>query len=231
RRFVRRPEGGRVFRSGDRVRRTAAGGLEFVGRDDDQVQVNGHRVETGEVRAALRSHPDVGDCVVLLQDQALAAYVVAAAGRRPADEIHDHLRDRLPGHMVPAVLTFVDRLPLTDRGKVDLAALRAAYAPRPAADPVASPADGPGPAGKPVPEVVRRVWSQLLGGVDLREHDDFFKRGGHSLLAVHAVGRIRAELGHRVPVRVMFEKTTLGEFTQAVTKIVAAAEAAPPPGG
>ena len=64
------------------------------------------------------------------------------------------------------------------------------------------------------------MWSQLLGGVELQEHDDFFKRGGHSLLAVNAVGRIRTELGHRVPVRIMFEKTTLGEFTKAVTEIV-----------
>ncbi|WP_328609419.1 non-ribosomal peptide synthetase [Amycolatopsis sp. NBC_00345] len=222
-RFVRLPDRGRVFRSGDRVRTNAAGVLEFLGRDDDQVQLNGHRVEIGEVQSALRTHPDVEDCVVLPQDQALAGYVVATGNRRPAEEILGHLRDRLPGHMVPNVLTFVDRLPMTDRGKVDLAALRATHATS-----TVRTTDSPAPAGSPVPEVVRRVWSQLLGGIELREHDDFFNRGGHSLLAVHAVGRIRAELGHRVPVRVMFEKTTLGEFTEAVTKIVTSAEAASP---
>jgi amino acid adenylation domain-containing protein len=224
-RFVELPDRGRVFRSGDRARMSAAGVWEFLGRDDDQVQVNGLRVEIGEVRAALRTHPDVEDGVILARDQALAGYVVAAdnrANRRPsADEILDHLRDRLPGHMVPTVITFLDRLPMTDRGKVDLAALRA----MPATG-TEHTADSSAPSDDPVGEVVRRVWSQLLGGIELREHDDFFNRGGHSLLAVNAVGKIRKELGHRVPVRIMFEKTTLGEFTKAVTKIVTAAEAA-----
>ena len=129
-RFVRLPDRGRVFRSGDRVRTTAAGVFEFLGRDDDQVQINGLRVEIGEVQSALRTHPDVEDCVILPQDQALAGYVVAGGDRRSADEILDYLGDRLPGHMVPNVITFVDRLPMTDRGKVDLAALRATHATR-----------------------------------------------------------------------------------------------------
>jgi amino acid adenylation domain-containing protein len=219
-RFVELPGRGRVFRSGDRVRMSAAAVWEFLGRNDDQVQINGHRVELGEVQSALRTHPDVEDCAVLPHNQTLAGYVVAPADRRSADEIHDYLRDRLPGHMVPDVITFVDRLPMTDRGKVDLAALRALHTPD-----SEQATEGPAPAEDPVREVVRRVWSQLLGGIELREHDDFFKRGGHSLLAVNAVGRIRKELGHRVPPRIMFEKTTLGEFTKAVTKIVAAAAA------
>lgn len=219
-RFVLLPDLGRVYRSGDRVRTTAAGVFEFLGRNDEQVQINGHRVEIGEVQSALRAHPDVVDCVVLPHEQALAGYVVAATGRRSVDGIHDYLRDRLPGHMVPNVITFVDQLPMTERGKVDLAALRALHA-APAADP--TPAADPAPAEDPVREVVARVWSQLLGGIELREEDDFFERGGHSLLAVQAAGRIRTELGHRVPPRIMFEKTTLGEFTKAVTEIVAPA--------
>ncbi|MFB8241498.1 non-ribosomal peptide synthetase [Kitasatospora purpeofusca] len=224
-RFVHLPGLGRVFRSGDRVRTTAAGALEFLGRDDDQVQVNGHRVEIGEVMSALRAHPDVQDCAVLPQGHALTGFVVAAPDRRSADGIHAHLRGRLPGHMVPNVIVFVDRMPVTERGKVDLAALRALHAARTTdGSATAHVADGPAPAedGDPVREVVRRVWSQLLGGIELREDDDFFERGGHSLLAVQAVGRIRKELGHRVPPRIMFEKTTLGEFAEEVTRIVAA---------
>ena len=218
-RFVQLPNRGRVFRSGDRVRMTATGGLEFLGRDDDQVQLNGHRVELGEVMSALRTHPDVEDCVVLPQEQALAAYVVAKVNRRSADEILGYLGDRLPGHMVPNVITFVDRLPMTDRGKVDLAALRARHADNPV------PAtNSPALTGNPVREVVARVWSQLLGGIELREDDDFFHRGGHSLLAVQAVGRIRAELRHPIPVRIMFQKPTLGEFTKAVAEIVTSPE-------
>ncbi|MCX4683047.1 non-ribosomal peptide synthetase [Kitasatospora purpeofusca] len=225
-RFVQLPNVGRVFRSGDRVRTTAAGTLEFLGRDDEQVQVNGHRVELGEVMSALRAHPDVQDCVVLPQGQALAGFVVAAPDRRSADGIHAHLRGRLPGHMVPNVIVFVDRLPVTERGKVDLAALRALSAGGTTAGAEGTEGTSADRAadGDPVLEVVRRVWSRLLGGIELREDDDFFERGGHSLLAVQAVGRIRKELGHRVPPRIMFERTTLGGFAEEVTRIVAAAE-------
>ncbi len=228
-RFVRLPGLGRVFRSGDRVRTTTSGALEFLGRDDDQVQVNGHRVELGEVMSALRTHPDVRDCVVLPQGQALAGFVVAAPDRRSADGIHAHLRGRLPGHMVPNVIVFMDRLPVTERGKVDLAALRALPTARTPADTertegTEDTSTGRAADGDPVLEVVRRVWSRLLGGIELREDDDFFERGGHSLLAVQAVGRIRKELGHRVPPRIMFERTTLGGFAEEVTRIVAAAE-------
>ncbi|MFJ4095207.1 non-ribosomal peptide synthetase [Kitasatospora sp. NPDC089913] len=229
RRFVRLPGRGRVFRSGDRVRTVPTGALEFLGRNDDQVQVNGHRVEIGEVVSALRAHPDVRDCAVLPEGHALAGFVVAAPDRRSADGIHAHLRGRLPGHMVPNAIVFVDRLPVTERGKVDLAALRVLRAARvtktvEGTDGTARGTDSPAPSGDgdPVREVVRRVWSQLLGGIELREEDDFFERGGHSLLAVQAVGRIRKELGHRVPPRIMFERTTLGEFTAEVTRIVAA---------
>ncbi|MFI5930580.1 non-ribosomal peptide synthetase [Actinoplanes sp. NPDC051494] len=231
RRFVTLPDRGRVFRSGDRVRRNTAGVLEFLGRDDDQVQINGLRVELGEVRSVLLSHPDVRDAVVLAQDETLTGYVVAPAERRSADGIHDYLRDRLPGHMVPTAIAFADRMPMTDRGKVDLVALRAipvtpAAGAMPATDDPDTTGD-PDTTTDPVREVVRRVWSGLLGGIDLGDHDDFFTRGGHSLLAVRAAGRIGAELGHRVPVRIMFEKTTLDEFSAAVTTIVTAAGAVP----
>lgn len=219
-RFVQLPDLGRVFRSGDRVRTTPAGALEFLGRNDEQVQVNGHRVEIGEVQAALRSHRDVEHCAVLLpHDHALAAFVVARKGS--ADGIYDHLRDRLPGHMLPSTITFVPQLPMTDRGKVDFAALGVLYT-APAASPAAAAA--PRPAADPVRETVARIWSQMLGGINLRDEDDFFERGGHSLLAVQAAGRLRKELGHRIPVRIMFEKPTLGEFTQAVTDLMTAAE-------
>ncbi|MGW7754498.1 amino acid adenylation domain-containing protein [Streptomyces violaceusniger] len=126
RRFVEMPGVGRVFRTGDRVTVTAAGRVLFVDRMDEQVQVAGNRVELGEVRAELCRHPSIADCAIALHgstEGTLAAYVVADPAPVPVGELRTFLLQRLPSHMVPSVITFLDRLPLTERGKVDLAAL------------------------------------------------------------------------------------------------------------
>lgn len=125
-RFVDLPGLGRVFRSGDLAEVDADGALVFTGRTDEQVQVAGNRVELGEVRAALNAHPAVAGCVVLPRRDTgatLVAYVVPAGDPPDIRALRAFLMARLPRHMVPSGVTFLDRLPLTDRGKVDVAAL------------------------------------------------------------------------------------------------------------
>src|SRR5438270_9127653 len=132
-RFLADPSGGgagaRLYRSGDLGRYLADGGIEYLGRIDQQVKVRGFRVEPGEVEATLDAHPAVRESVVVAREDAtgdkrLVAYVVAGGGEPfSAETLRDHLRQRLPGYMLPAAIVKVDALPLTEHGKVDRRAL------------------------------------------------------------------------------------------------------------
>ncbi|MFG5721120.1 amino acid adenylation domain-containing protein [Streptomyces murinus] len=125
--FTEEP-GQRMYRTGDRVRRSADGALRFLGRADDQVKVRGHRVELKEVEAAVGALPEVVDVVARavthLGEVQVAAYVAAAPGRTPdAAELRRELSARVPAHLVPAHLTVLPRLPRTPGGKLDPRAL------------------------------------------------------------------------------------------------------------
>ncbi|MFH8349734.1 amino acid adenylation domain-containing protein, partial [Streptomyces sp. NPDC018045] len=184
------PPGERMYRTGDVVRRRTDGSLEFVGRADEQVKVRGFRIEPGEVRAALTSHPAVGTAAVVARedrpgDRRLVAYVTSAPGRA-ADprELRRHAAARLPDHMVPAAIVALDTLPLTTGGKLDRARL-----PKPGHAAVSScraPRDGR-------ERTLSRLFAEVLGlgtdaaGVD----DDFFDLGGDSIIALQLVSRAR----------------------------------------
>ena len=209
RRFVDGPP--RMYRTGDLVRELPGGDLAYVGRADGQVKVQGFRVESGEVEAALARHPAVAACAVVAredppEDRRLFAFVVS---RAPLDqqELRRFLADRLPAHMVPAAFGFVDDLPLTEHGKVDRNALP-------------SPVRGgeAGAARSPAEERMAGIWAAVLGVAEsaIGPDDDFFELGGHSLLATQVVARIRDEYGTETPLRVMFESPTLAGLAAAV---------------
>jgi acyl-CoA synthetase (AMP-forming)/AMP-acid ligase II len=115
--FATKP-GARMYRTGDRVSRRSDGVLDFLGRLDRQVKVNGFRVELGEIEACLLAHPRIQAACVLADPQ-LTAYVVPA-GSVQLDELRAHVRENLPGYMTPAYWSLMDRLPLTPSGKVDM---------------------------------------------------------------------------------------------------------------
>ncbi|MFF8446875.1 amino acid adenylation domain-containing protein [Streptomyces leeuwenhoekii] len=177
--------GGRVYRTGDIARWLADGTLEYLGRADGQVKIRGHRVETGEVAAALRELPGVRDAVVTASGTGgggdrLAAYYVAGDGDPGADRLRAALLARLPAFMVPALWRRIERVPLTPSGKTDLRAL-----PDPRG--VAGPAGDTEPAD-PVQAALARIWAQVLGLERVGVHDDFYALGGDSirLLTVRA---------------------------------------------
>ena len=180
------PQGGRMYRTGDRVRQRPDGSLAFAGRADDQVKIRGHRVEIGEVEAALRALPEVADAVVLRREAPagvyLAGYVVPASGRRPeAGRLRAALARRLPEPMVPASLTLLDRLPVNANGKLDRNAL-----PDPAAD------DRRGrPPGSATERRLAGIWSEVLGFPVRVADRRFFALGGDSLSALRLVARLR----------------------------------------
>jgi amino acid adenylation domain-containing protein len=203
--------GGRLYDTGDRVRWLGGGTLQFLGRADEQVKVRGHRVEPGEVEAALRAHPGVHQAAVAARDDGagtrLVAYVTRkGAGFDPAG-LRRFLRERLPEPMVPADFVELEALPRTPSGKLDRRALPAP--PRPEAEGGAAPRT-------PVEEVLAGIWAELLGVDRVDRGADFFALGGHSLLAGRLVARVQEALGVEVPLRAVFEGTTLEAFARAV---------------
>jgi amino acid adenylation domain-containing protein len=202
------PPGGRLYRTGDRVRhRTADGALLFLGRLDRQVKIRGFRVEPGEVEAALSRHPAVRECAVLARPDGagLVAYVSLRAGAAP-EELRRFLAARLPAPLVPAGPVVLDALPQTPNGKVDRAALSRL-----------APETGPAPAAPrtALEEALAGLWREALGAA-AGPRDDFFARGGHSLLAVRLLSRVREALGSAPPLAAFLADPTLDGLARAL---------------
>ncbi|MDY4342216.1 non-ribosomal peptide synthetase, partial [Xanthomonas sp. LF07-6] len=163
-----RPE--RLYRSGDRVRWNAMGELEFIGRSDHQVKVRGHRIELGEVEAALQACVGVAAALVKVEQDSLWAYVELAGAT--AAQVEAALAERLPAYLLPSGYEVVRQWPLTRSGKIDRAAL----------------VRGQGTAARRAPanaveQALLEIWTALLKREDLAVSDNFFQKGGHSLLA------------------------------------------------
>ncbi|MER6632872.1 non-ribosomal peptide synthetase [Streptomyces sp. NPDC000987] len=203
--------GARMYRTGDLVRCRPDGMLEFVGRVDDQVKIRGHRVEPGEVEAALGRHPDLRQLAVVVDGAAgerrLVAHVVPATpGTRPAG-LREFLAARLPEWMIPSAFVVHPALPLTATGKIDRAALPAAPADGSDADAVSPRTD--------LERELAHLTAELLGLASVGVTDDFFALGGHSLLAMRLVSRVNDRFATEV---------ALGEFLYDPTVVRLAAE-------
>ncbi|WP_199791007.1 MULTISPECIES: non-ribosomal peptide synthetase [unclassified Streptomyces] len=194
--FVAHPlagPGGRLYRTGDKVRRLADGSLEFLGRVDRQVKINGYRIELGEVEHTLTSHRAVRESAVTVhvrgEHRELAAYVTvsdADADREgvPA-QLRAHLAERLPRHMVPATVTVLAAMPLNPNGKLDRAKLPD---PRTAVQVTdGRPWKGPETSAE---KAVAAAFEAVLGVRSIERDSDFFELGGTSFDAVRAVRRI-----------------------------------------
>ncbi|MEU3026955.1 amino acid adenylation domain-containing protein [Streptomyces incarnatus] len=226
-RFVADPfaaaPGARMYRSGDLVAWRADGTLEFLGRTDGQVKIRGFRVETGEVEAALATHPAVGDAAVVPHTDpasgrtVMVGHVVPAGGAPVPDaaELRAHLAASLPDHMIPAVFTTLEALPLTANGKVDRAALPAPERRFATGTEYEAPAT-------PTEELIAEVWQELLGAERVGVHDDFFELGGDSLLALRTVSRINALFATDLSPRALFESPTVAETAAGVEELVLA---------
>nr|WP_232071458.1 non-ribosomal peptide synthetase [Phytohabitans flavus] len=193
--------GARMYRTGDLARWSAEGNVEFLGRIDDQVKIRGYRVELGEIRAVLLDHPEVRDAAVIAHEQRIVAYVVGTT------EVREHCERSLPEYMVPATVIAVDRIPLNANGKVDRRAL-------PDPDQASTPDETVAPRTV-AEERIADIWEELLG-VRAGVHQSFFALGGHSILAVRLISRLRAEFEVTLPVRVVFERPTIAQLGEEV---------------
>ncbi len=210
--------GERLYRTGDMGRRLAEGGIEYLGRNDAQVKIHGHRVELGEIETQLRAFRGVEDAVIVFaaklgRDRSgrdandgakvLIAYLVCSENDAmpDVDALQDALRLRLPVHMLPGAFVVLPRWPLTANGKLDRAALPAptAYA---VADSYIAPRN-------PLEEAVVEIWRELLAVERVGVRDDFFRLGGNSLIAMRATAAIRNALGVDVSLRRLFDTPTI----------------------
>ncbi|MCP9985366.1 amino acid adenylation domain-containing protein [Streptomyces sudanensis] len=205
-RFVACPfsAGERMYRSGDLVRWTAGGELEFVGRADAQVKIRGFRVEPGEIEAALAGHPEVAQAAVVVRedrpgDRRPVAYAVPRSSGLTGRELRRFVSGILPDYMVPAAVVLVETMPTTLNGKLDRAAL-------PEPDRTASAVREP---RSPREEILCELFAEVLGVPRVGTDDDFFDLGGHSLLALRLLSRIRSVLGEGFEIRDLFAEPTV----------------------
>ncbi len=235
-RFIPHPfssePGARLYRTGDLVRCRTWEELEYLGRVDQQVKLRGFRIELGEIESVLHSHPSVRESVVVIRewsstDKQLVAYIVPAQDARQTTSgaasqnegqtqdwhmlYHDlraFLKARLPVYMIPAHFVALERLPLTNNGKIDRKALPAPVEQRlnlPGVDIVAPQT--------PVQEQLATIWAELLLQPQIDIHSNFFELGGHSLLAMQVMTRIRQAFQVEIPLRSLFEAPTIADLS------------------
>lgn len=214
--------GDRVYRTGDWGRYWPDGTLEFLGREDTQVKVNGFRVELGEIEACLLRSPDVNDVAVVLlglkgeqgsrtaKDVRLVACV---ASRRTDEELAEELialaRHDLPSYMVPSRIYPLRELPLTANGKVDRKSLADVAQER------VTTVVAQAPAGTETERRLLGLWRTLLGA-DVTIADDFFELGGGSLAAARLMGLIEREFSRRLAPAALYEASTVPALARRI---------------
>lgn len=219
--------GERLYRTGDLVRHLADGNLEFLGRVDNQTKVRGHRVELGQVEAALCAQNEVAEAVVVVQPRGsheqLVAFLVPCAGAKiEAARLREALADRLPNYMLPSHYVSLEAMPLTPRGKVDRRALqsfkRGAVERQPS---LAMPRDK-------VEQKLTAIWESTFGLAPIGACDDFFELGGDSLLAAAIFARVEADFGQRLAPESLLEHPTVRGLAELLQSSLTATAAATP---
>ncbi|WP_432076171.1 amino acid adenylation domain-containing protein [Streptomyces wuyuanensis] len=216
-RFVADPfaeeAGARMYRTGDRVRWTTDGNLEFLGRADGQIKIRGHRIEPGEIESAFMACPGIAQAAVLVREdhrkvKRLVAYVVADTGTDPDSAVADarsRVAEALPDHMAPSAVVRIDGpLPLTPNGKLDRRALPAPRWTAMAGD------DAP---TTPVETALAALFADVLGLPSVGAHDSFFELGGDSIVAIQLVNRAR-EAGLSISPRDVFRQRTVAALAR-----------------
>ncbi|MEQ1511935.1 MAG: amino acid adenylation domain-containing protein [Lysobacteraceae bacterium] len=211
--YPRHAADGRIYLTGDLGRRHADGSIEFVGRKDFQVKIRGFRIELGEIENCLESHPAVREAVVVAHafvehgDKNLVAYVTVPA-TTDIETLRAHVRATLPDYMVPPFIMKMDSMPLTPNGKIDRKAL-----PKPVfedmdnivyEEPVT-----------PAEKILARIWQDLLNKERVGRNDHFFQLGGHSILAIALVARLR-ESGYRTDIATIMVAPSLAALAETM---------------
>ncbi|HRP55249.1 amino acid adenylation domain-containing protein [Agriterribacter sp.] len=216
--------GERMYRTGDKVRYRTDGNLEYLERIDQQIKLRGFRIEPGDIESALRSHGEVNDALVLLHqlqndEQLLIAYIIpehidltgATAYSTLLSSVNDHLRQKLPEYMVPALIMPIPSIPLKPNGKIDLSMLPGI------------PQNHTGLSHSYAPPetnhemVLTGIWANLFKLERVGIHDHFFRLlGGNSLLATQMTSRVREHFRISIPLQGIFKAPTIHLFGKLI---------------
>jgi acyl carrier protein len=197
----------RLYRTGDRARWLPNHDLEYLGRLDQQVKIRGFRIELGEIEAMLARHPQVRDAVVIARDDEadlrLVAYLVPKVSGAKLGDLRAYLEPHLPEYMIPSVFVQIDRLPLTENGKLDRRGLPAPEMQRPE---LGTPYVAP---RTPAEHTLTAAWKQVLRVKQVGMNDSFFSLGGNSLQLVQLLGFMGTAFTKQVSIAELFQYPTV----------------------
>jgi amino acid adenylation domain-containing protein len=211
--------GSRLYKTGDLARLLPDGQFAFLGRVDDQIKIRGYRIEPKEIVCALNRHPDVRDSLVVAREEIsaekrLVAYVILdPVSGATSNQLRELLREHLPEYMVPSVFVRLGTFPLTAHGKIDHASLPEPDAANTLQDEVAT-----GPR-TPTEQRVAEIISCLLELEEVGVDDNFFMLGGHSLLGVQLIARLREAFGVQIGLRSLFTAPTVAELSLEIERL------------
>ncbi|UII31954.1 non-ribosomal peptide synthase/polyketide synthase [Fulvivirga ulvae] len=214
-RFIKNPYNPeeRLYRSGDGVRLTSSGEMEYLGRLDNQVKIRGFRIELGEIESQVLRCDDVDDAVVIDRKDrngnvALHAYIVSEKGVE-ISELRSYLAGVLPDYMIPAYFALIDEIPQTSNGKVNRRMLPEIEISQ------------EGLFATPQNEMEARlteIWSGILKLEAVSTTSNFFSLGGDSMVAIRLIGEINKHFNTKVSIAELFTHPTIVEFTKCLEK-------------
>jgi amino acid adenylation domain-containing protein len=219
--FMNNP-GARLYRTGDRARWLPDGQIEYIGRVDNLIKIQGYRIEPNEIISVLDRHPAILASAVVarwdgMENPRLVAYIVLdGAQRRPTiTELRELVRSRLPAYMMPAIFVVMPDLPMNTNGKLDREAL-----PAPVAANVLPDENYLAP--RTVLEAkLSALVANLLGVAQVGVNDNLFLIGGHSLFGTQLIARMRDNFGVELPLRSVFESPTPALLAQEIERLMA----------
>lgn len=207
----------RIYRTGDRVRQTTDGNLEFLGRIDQQIKIRGNRVETAEIEWALCQHAAVAQCVVSAvaegstENVLVAHFVSRDAAVTTTSNLRAHLRTLLPEYMLPTAFIPMSEFPLNTNGKVDRSRL-----PRLPRTALSGDSGHSGMRSADECELAK-LWADVLGKTRIGRHDHFiFDLAGSSLLALQLIDRVNRCYGVRLSIPDILSTPTVATMCEKI---------------
>jgi acyl carrier protein len=211
--------GERLYLTGDLVKCKNDGRIDFINRKDTQVKIRGYRLELGEIEAVLNGHPGVKQSLVVALDgtagdkRLIAYFIPEEKSLRTSQELKQFSKEKLPEYMIPSAFVKLDRFPLTRHGKVDVKAL-----PVPEAGLVSTGQDYTPPRTE-LERAIAAIWQDVLGVTDIGVRENFFDRGGNSLLIVRMAGALRDNLGMELSVVDVFNHPTISSLASLAAPV------------